>query len=358
MNVINIVDNIKQVNLGVWSAAIATAKDLSRFGVNSEIWAPSSETAPSLDSCKLRPLSNIKIKDISKKIVKYFDKSDTIIISHGCWKFPTKLGASLQKIGYKWIAVPQGMLEPYCMKHHRIKKLLYYQLLEKHLLLKADLIRAVSTPEQNNLKQSFHRVQLIPNGIKENKKSPKLWNKPFNFLFLARLHYKKGIVPLVEAWGKSNLNNAPDYNLIIAGPDNGELEKMKVAIIKAKSNNIIFVGPQYGSEKEKLLSDSHFYILPSFSEGFPTSVLEGMQNGLIPLITDGCNFPEAFENSQAIKISPNIEDIIQGLLQVSRFNEEELKIFSNEVVHFVNKNYSLASIAEIQYNSYKSLLGL
>lgn len=356
MKIINLIDNINQVNFGVWNAAISTAKELHHYGVQSEIWFPKTKNIPVLDSVTLKPISRLNIVDISKYISKNYDQNDTIIISHGCWNYPTKLGANLQKKGFKWIAVPQGMLEPWSMQQKKIKKLIYFHLKEKNLLQKASAIRAVSTPELHNLKSFFSNIHLIPNGVKEKAMISKLWVKPLKFLFMARLHHKKGIVPLVEAWGKSNLTNNLDFQLNIAGPDDGEMKKMMIAIENTNSKNIKFVGPQYGTEKEKLLSESHFYILPSFSEGFPTSVLEAMQYGLIPLITEGCNFPEAIESQKAIIITQKPEDIILGLKIASQIDKVELIQKSIEINEFVNKNYSNKYISEMQYKIYQEVI--
>ncbi len=106
---------------------------------------------------------------------------------------------------------------------------------------------------------------------------------------------KKGIVPLVKAWLQSALLNNTACRLIIAGPDEGELPLIQSLITDA--TNIEYIGMVSGDAKDKLLASASYYLLPSFSEGFPTSLLEAMEKGAIPVITRGCNFNEVFEQN-------------------------------------------------------------
>src|SRR5207249_4774582 len=85
---------------------------------------------------------------------------------------------------------------------------------------------------------------LAQNGFKPAKKVE--WEtkkKKKIFLFMARLHHKKGVLPLVKAWLHSPLQNNANYELVIAGPDEDELKKIKPLL--AQSDNAIYVGPIY-----------------------------------------------------------------------------------------------------------------
>ncbi len=358
MHIINIIDNISQVNFGIWNAAIATAKHLKEdYNVVSELWFPEIEDAPELENITMVPL-----KDISKEgLLKLVDKkglkpSNTIIVTHGCWQYATKWGSELKNKGFHWIYTPHGMLEPWSIQQKKWKKKVYFKLVEYPLSKKSDTIRAVGSPELKNLKNTYKNTVLIPNGIEENITTVKEWKKPVQFLFMARLHHKKGILPLIQAWIASSLNNNPNFNLNIAGPDDGEKDAMLSLIQKNNTQNIKYVGARYGSEKEQLLKQSHFYILPSHSEGFPTSVLEAMQYGLIPIITEGCNFPEVFENKKAIQITTETDSILQGLEKASKIDAATYQKMSQEANKYINQNYTLKKIAKQQYELYKGLL--
>jgi glycosyltransferase involved in cell wall biosynthesis len=252
---------------------------------------------------------------------------------------------------------PQGMLEPWSRNQKPLRKWVYYHLIEKPMTQKASLIRAVGKPEFDNLSKSFNHVVLIPNGIDIPLRIPsKETIEPIQFLFMARLHHKKGIVPLVEGWIHSALKNHQGFRLVIAGPDQGELSKIMNLIQSSHTSNIVCKVAVYGEEKETLLQQSHFYVLPSFSEGFPTGVIEAMSRGLIPLISRGCNFPEAFNTQLAISAEPDSQKLIKSLEFAAEIDKNKYSLMSLNVYEFVKNHYSLEHIADMQSTLYKTLI--
>lgn len=355
MRIINIIDRFDKVNYGIWNAAIATAPILKeKFNVVSELWYPSSSYNVKLDiDCV--PL-NRDIDSPEKLIQQRNLKPESdIIVTHGCWQYPTRWGYAFKKLGFKWVYTPHGMLEPWSMKQKWLQKKVYYYLIERKYTKLSDIVRAVGKPELLNLKKIFRNTILIPNGsnvvplVARNKKT-----EPLIFLFMARLHHKKGIIPLIHTWKSSKLSNNSKYKLIIAGPDDGELNNLKKEIQNAE--NVKYIGAIYDDEKINVLKSAHFFVLPSFSEGFPTSVIEAMQYSLIPIITEGCNFPEAFEHKLAIKISPEIKSIKKGIESVINYSSKQLESHSEKCFDFASQNYSLEKIAKQQYNMYITLI--
>ena len=361
MHIINLVDTIAPVNFGIWNAAINTAPLLKKeFNVTSHFGFPPIEPMPDLSQYQVKPM--LLTGNYQKTLQQYLQQNkltpaNTVIASHGCWMAPTRLSANLHKQGFGWVYTPHGMLEPWSVRHHRWKKVLYWWALEKWLSRKADLVRAVGQPEYHNLQNTFKKVIRIPNGAS----IPGAWlPKASRFkqvVFIGRLHHKKGILPLVQAWMQSSMLNLPDYQLLIAGPDEGEWTKIK-ALWQGKDTfrNMRYLGPVFGEAKEQLLQEATFFALPSFSEGFPSSVVEAMGYGLIPLITTGCNFPEAISAGHAIEVTPRVEDIQSGFQQMVAMDKEELKNRSQACYQFIKEKYTLHKVAEMQYQAYSQLL--
>jgi poly(glycerol-phosphate) alpha-glucosyltransferase len=65
---------------------------------------------------------------------------------------------------------------------------------------------------------------------------------------------------------------------------------------------VVFWGPAFGEEKEVLLRSGAAFVLPSFSEGLPMSVLEAWAYGLSVVMTPECNLPEGFASGSALEI--------------------------------------------------------
>jgi glycosyltransferase involved in cell wall biosynthesis len=360
MTIINIVDNLLPVNFGIWNAAIATAPYLHDRGIETELWFPFIEDAPNLPHVHMVPLHGLGESSLKKMLkMRALDIDSTIVVTHGCWQFATRWGSAMKKMGYKWVYVPHGMLEPWSMAQKKWKKRLYFNYIEFPLSQKADAIRAVGSPELTNLQKRFSNATLIPNGIHPpSLSSNDKWESTskMNYLFMARLHEKKGVVPLVEAWLQSPLFNNGACHLYIAGPNDGQLMAVQSLINKYPDTNITYLGGVYGDDKVALLNQCHIYLLPSHSEGFPTSVLEAMSYRLIPVITDGCNFPEAIEAEMAFRITPNTPEIINALKWLHRQSTSKLGSDAENAGQWVMQHYSNQAIANKQAELYIELL--
>lgn len=108
----------------------------------------------------------------------------------------------------------------------------------------------------------------------------KPWNS--NILFLTRVETYKGIFTTLEAYSKVK-SRYPNATLTIAG-DGSKVREAKEFVIKNKLNDVHFLGNIKGNELIDAFYQASIYILPSHSEGMPTSVLEAMAFGL-PIIS-------------------------------------------------------------------------
>ena len=145
--------------------------------------------------------------------------------------------------------------------------------------VEAEQYRSMGVPEE--------KIAIIPNGIdlSEYAELPpkgyfkKKLNVPENLkiiLYLGRIHKIKDIDFLVKAYANLiNEMNCKDAVLVIAGPDDGYLEKVKSLVQGlGVSNHVLFTGPLYGEDKLAAYVDSEVYVLPSRYETFPMTVLE------------------------------------------------------------------------------------
>lgn len=357
MRIINIVDSMEPVNYGIWNAAMSTADDLQKCMIASEIWYPAINEFGGGNCCENVPLMSVSKKGLLEMVQqRKLDKTTDVIVTHGCWQFPTKWGYWLAEMGFSWVYVPHGMLDHWAMRQKALKKWLYFNLVEKRYVRLAHCVRAVSENEARSLKASFSdKVVVIGNGVevKELNKKPPTGVKR-SYLFMSRLHRKKGIRLLTKAWLESDLSNDDSAVLIIAGPDQGELRRIKEALGSAK--NISYVGPVYGTDKERLLASANFFVLPSFSEGSPSAVLEAMQNKLVCLITAECNLPEAFAEKAALKIEAQVNDIAKTLNYTWRLPGTQIDQLGSTAKAFVEKNFSLSNIGLQQITLYREIL--
>lgn len=103
-----------------------------------------------------------------------------------------------------------------------------------------------------------------------------------NILFLARVTKEKGIYTTIDAFKIAKQLHG-NLKLTVVGMGE-ELANAKNYVTEEGVPDVVFTGPLSGQELRKAFSEAHVYILPTHSEGMPTSVLEAMAFGL-PVIT-------------------------------------------------------------------------
>lgn len=145
---------------------------------------------------------------------------------------------------------------------------------------------------------------------------------PESDAFSPSIHPKKGLRPLVEAWDSMR---STVWQMVIAGSaQGGHLAELEDLVQKMNlSDRITFCGPLHGEAKDTAYASAQAFILPSFSEGLPTTVLEAWAHRLPVLMTAECNLPEGFTGGAALEISSEPAKLAQSMLQFDRISPSE-----------------------------------
>ena len=127
------------------------------------------------------------------------------------------------------------------------------------------------------------RVVVIYNPVQLAPTTPSLGARDKQtVLFLGRLGERKGSYDLLRAVARISAD-FPDLRVLMGG--DGEIHKVREeAESLGITDRVELLGWVRGSEKAALLNRSSVYVLPSYNEGLPMSVLEAMAAGL-PIIS-------------------------------------------------------------------------
>jgi glycosyltransferase involved in cell wall biosynthesis len=243
----------------------------------------------------LKKIINVKlIFNDSRNYKKNFELNKTLkkfdlIHLYGGWTyFHTKVALLAFKLKKKVIIHPFGYYEPWSLKQKPLKKKIAWNLYQKKILLRSSLIHCASKNEQKNLLKldNSFKTYVLPYGI-ENSFIKKYRNKlkiKKKALFLSRIHKKKGIENLINAW--IELDNKENWTLDIMGPCNDEKYLIKLKNMANNNENINFLQPIYSNAKKKILFNKYdFLVLPTFNENFGMVILESLARGL-PVLTN------------------------------------------------------------------------
>ena len=130
-------------------------------------------------------------------------------------------------------------------------------------------------------------------------------------LFMGRLGRRKGIYDLLEAL-KPVREKHEDFVLLCGG--DGDLEGVaEMAGRFGLKENVKILGWISGKDKERLFSKADIFLLPSYDEGLPMSVLEAMAASLPVITTPVGGIPDAIEDGcEGIMIQPGDVDALAG----------------------------------------------
>ena len=170
-----------------------------------------------------------------------------------------------------------------------------------NVINQADIIIALSDTWKNLFENEvgLKNVKVLKNGIDSEcfvdarSIQDDMYNK---ILFLGRLGKRKGAYDLIYSIKKLK-DRGIDIKCIMAG--DGEVEEVKSLSKELKiDSNVKCVGWIDINKKKEFLRKSGILVLPSYNEGLPMAILEGMAAGKVIISTTVGAIPEVIKNRE------------------------------------------------------------
>jgi glycosyltransferase involved in cell wall biosynthesis len=172
-------------------------------------------------------------------------------------------------------------------------KIKYYQLIERIAYRFCDVAVVASRQNKEYLCKKYHldrnKVQVIANYVDTHQFKPlDMPRHPNRLIFVGRLTEAKNLFNLIEAVSQKGM--------ILDIYGKGEVEeKLRVHSRKLESR-VNFMGVVPNEELPGILNKYKYYVLPSYYENMPKSLLEAMACGLICIGTDVQGINEVIED--------------------------------------------------------------
>jgi glycosyltransferase involved in cell wall biosynthesis len=219
----------------------------------------------------------------------------------------------------------------------------------------ANEVIVISEVIQKLISQKYDRTDtnLIFNGVnlpiitEKSNYIEKLGLRPRGYVFtLGRFVEEKGFDLLINAF---NQVNKSDYQLVIAGDADQEESYSRKLKLLAKANNVKLTGFVKGEELQQLFSHARLFVLPSYHEGMPISLLEAMSYKLPVLVSDIPANKQISLPENNYFVSRNIESLVTALkhdlnqkfelveYDMTRFNWDNIAQQTAEVYNKIKK---------------------
>ena len=176
--------------------------------------------------------------------------------------------------------------------------------------------------ENSSVIYNFHNIHMNKEEIEENINRVSD-NKARELIFLGSIDRRKGILDLLDA-----LKNVTfPYKLSICGnPIDEEVAKaVNVAIARLPEGAVELKGFLSGKDKENILKKAEIMILPSYGEGLPIVLLEGIASACAIITTSVGAISELFNEKNGAIINPGdigmLTDALYSISDTLRLKE-------------------------------------
>lgn len=286
---------------------------------------------------RLSPQSKNPFKDLllTWELLKIYKKEKPDLIMHYTIK-PNIFGSiaarlanipsisTVTGLGYTFLAdsfTNKLVKRLYQFAFSNIRKVVFHNSDDEQLFLKSKIIHKSQSkiiPGSGVNTNYFRPLSLKPNQQK------------FIFLFMGRLLYDKGIIEFVEA-AKKLKTIIPKAEFWIIG----EAEAKNPSVVSkddllkwVEARFIHYLGPT--KEVRKHIKKVDAVVLPSYREGMPKAILEGMAMGKPVITTDTPGCRETVDKNGYLVPVKDTESLAKAMLDLYNLDSNSYKIMAEE----------------------------
>ncbi|MGB7339135.1 MAG: glycosyltransferase [Phototrophicaceae bacterium] len=222
---------------------------------------------------------------------------------------------------------------------------------------------ALAASEKDDVQQTWSQfdrdidIRVIPNGVNlapyQHLPNSDAFREKYGLgdaqviLFMGRLHQRKGVDVLAQAFQQANL---PNTKLLFVGPDEG----MQATIKALDNEHIILTGFLEGDDRLAAFASADLFVLPAIGEGLSMAALEAMASGIPVLLSEGCNLPEAVSAGAGYIIPIDAAEIADSLVNVLA-DTGKLSQMGRNAQQLIAEQFTWDTIAQQMIKYYKNL---
>lgn len=355
MKVLHITNSIDKSTGGPARSVPQTCAELAKLGIKVDlITQESTDMVPVVenDNLKVIFLSIWKLFFFGSRLSK--SKIDLIHLQHIWNPYIQVMAFWAYKKKIPYIITPRGMLEPWIMANNPLKKKIAMLLYQKKAIQRAAHIHVTAEMEAKNIKALgfSNAITVIPNGIDFSEVTEvKEQYGTRKMVFLSRIHPKKGIEILLEAWRNSDTTN---WILEIAGT--GEDNYVTSLIESAQDlKNVQFTGALYDESKWEFLRSADVMVLPTHSENFGIVVAEALAVGVPVITTKGTPWEDLELYQCGWWIDLSTENLEKTLDEVFKLPTDVLENMGKNGKKLVTEKYDIKAVGKKMIALYNAI---
>jgi glycosyltransferase involved in cell wall biosynthesis len=205
-------------------------------------------------------------------------------------------------------------------------------------------------------------IVALPNGIDCRpfgavptvRSSP---TQPLKLVYVGRVAREKGLYETLQGMRLAH-ELGVDARLVIGGSGEEADRLKRYAHALGIGPRVIFAGPVFGADKVKLLAGADVMLLPSYSEGLPYALLEGMAAGIPVVATPVGAIPDVVADGiHGFLVPPRDGKAIAEALAILAGDRERLSWMSRACRRRIRAAFSIERLAAELSLHYAQLCG-
>ena len=320
-----------------------------------------------------------------------------IVHLHGLWNLNLHRAAvACRHQGIPYVIAPRGMLEPWSLQQKWLKKRIARLVYQDGDLRRAAALHATAESEAEQFRRlGFHnRVIVSPNGVnvprdgfltQRHRGTEGERGVSRRVLFVSRMHPKKGVLELVEAWGRvlnteaqrhrdTEKENSESSSLCVSVLEkhgwkaelvytvSGDIEREYEAKVKARvkelglEDQFIFTGALKDDEKWQAYARADLFVLPTHSENFGIVVAEALWAGVPVITTKGTPWSELSTSRSGWWIDIGVEPLTAALKEAMALSDAERREMGKRGHALVESKYTWNAVVKAMVEGYEEIL--
>ena len=395
MRVLHVISSLSRDGGGPSRSAQGLVAGLNRAGVETWLMTLRHSDEPWIDGVA-HFVNGEPFEDVVLRV------KPQIVHLHGLWNVGLHRCAVIcRRWHIPYVVAPRGMLEPWSLKQKWLKKRIARWLYQDRDLKCAAALHATAESEAEQFRKLGFKNPIIvsPNGV----------NVPKNFcrvehvervdkkrvLFVSRMHPKKGVMELVEAWGKlfkvmvqgegeEKVHGVNGWVCELVYTVSGEVEREYEAKVKKRilelemsyqdadgtihspsspspltssslSPNFTFTGALNDDEKWQAYGRADLFVLPTYSENFGIVVAEALWAGVPVITTKGTPWQELEERKCGWWIDTGVEPFVKALGEATAKSDAERHKMGERGRRLVEEKYTWDAVVKNMVAGYEGI---
>ncbi len=254
-----------------------------------------------------------------------------------------------KKVKTPIILAPRGELQENALAIKTLKKKVYLTLYKLLKLYKKVHFHATDAIEYERVHKMFHvdKITTLPNVPKiSNTKARSKEKNSLKLIFISRIRDNKNLLFALEALA----NTKHTITFDIYGPIEDEKYwsrcQDKIQILP-QNITTAYKGVVSPAAISNTMQQYHVLFLPTKTENFGHVIVEAMQSGLIPIISDQTPWVNLEENSAGYSLNlNNIESFTDAINALYEIDEKEYTQLSASTILFITKKLNIEELKQ------------